>query len=269
MTWERKGTLAEHAQAQTDRPSAFRRGSGLNTPSGERESAPLSTAETDEVWTRGPPRAPIQTEEQQPPRRGFGGRDGSQIATGGLPDAGDWRSQMKSPAVRQGSTEKSPTSSQPTTPQGNRKRLELLPRSTTGSNVPSPLSSPRMNSAPAPKANPFGAARPIDVTAKDREIAEKLEKDRESRIRDKPANSNPFGNPRPAPMSRQGSTSGGPGTPPEAENKEKEGGAGRVANRFDSKAAQVRAQTSFAAAAGKKDDSGVQEVTDKVAEVTV
>ncbi|KAG9128394.1 hypothetical protein FRC07_014808 [Ceratobasidium sp. 392] len=269
MTWERKGTLVEHAQAQTDRPSSFRRGSGFNTPSGERESAPLGSAETDEVWTRGPPRAQVQPEEQ--PRRGvFGGRggDGPQLSTGGLPDAGDWRSQMKSPAVRQGSMEKSPTSSQPTTPQGNRKRLELLPRSTTGSNVASPLSSPRMNSAPAPKANPFGAARPIDVSAKDREIAEKLEKERESRIRDKPAGGNPFGNPRPAPMSRQASTSGGPGTPPEGENKEKEG-SGRAANKFDSKAAQVRSQTSFAAAAGKKDDPSVKEVTDKVAEVTV
>ncbi|KAG9099975.1 hypothetical protein FRC06_004650 [Ceratobasidium sp. 370] len=279
MTWERKGTLAEHPQA--DRPGAFRRGSGLNTPSGDRESVPLSAAETDEVWTRGPPRAAVQAEE--PPRRGmFSGRggDGPQLSTGGPPDAGDWRSQMKSPVVRQGSMDKSPTSSQPTTPQGNRKRLELLPRSTTGSNVPSPLSSPRMNAAPpAAKANPFGAARPIDVSAKDREIAEKLEKEREARARDKPANTSPFGNARPSPMSRQGSRSGGPvartqstprsDSPQEGENKE---GGGRAASKFDSKAAQVRAQTSFAAAAGmggKKEDAGVKDVTDKLAEVTV
>ncbi|QRV74740.1 RNA recognition motif protein [Ceratobasidium sp. AG-Ba] len=278
MTWERKGTLVEHA-AQADRPSNFRRGSGFNTPSGDRESAPLSAAETDEVWTRGPPR---QTDEQQPPRRGaFGGRggDGPQLGTSGLPESGDWRSQMKSPVVRQGSTDKSPTSSQPTTPQGNRKRLELLPRSQTGSNVASPLSSPRMNAAPAAKANPFGAAKPIDVSAKDREVTEKLEKDRESRLQNKPA-SNPFGNARPSPMSRQGSTSGGPAsrtqsTPrdesPAESDKDKEASNARVANKFDAKAAQVRAQTSFAAAAGKKDDSnaGVKEVTDKVAEVSI
>ncbi|KAG8745130.1 hypothetical protein FRC10_008741 [Ceratobasidium sp. 414] len=280
MTWERKGTLVEHVQA--DRPSAFRRGSGFNTPSGDRESAPLGAAETDEVWARGPPRAAAQAEE--PPRRGmFGGRggEGPQLNTGGPPDMGDWRSQMKSPVLRQGSLDKSPTSSQPTTPQGNRKRLELLPRSTTGSNVPSPLSSPRMNATPSvAKANPFGAARPIDVSAKDREIAEKIEKEREARARDKSANANPFGNARPNPMSRQGSTSGVTRTqstprsdsPGEGENKGEEGGGGRAANKFDSKAAQVRAQTSFAAAAGmggKKEDASVKDVTDKIAEVTV
>lgn len=81
-------------------------------------------------------------------------------------------------------------------------------------------------------------------------------------------------------MSRQGSTSGGPPTRTESsprdgspaaegdKEKEKEKEA-RAAAKFDSKAAQVRAQTSFAAAAGKKDDASVKEVTDQVAEVTV
>lgn len=278
MTWERKGTLADHA-TQADRPGAFRRGSGFNTPSGDRDGAPLSAAETDEVWARGPPRVPAQSEEQHPRRGAFGGRggEGPHLGTSGVPDSGDWRSQMKSPAVRQGSTDKSPTTSQPTTPQGNRKRLELLPRSQTGSNVASPLSSPRMNAAPAAKPNPFGAAKPIDVSAKDREIDEKLERERESRQQNK-STGGLFGSARPMPMSRQGSASGGPssrtqsaprdGSPAEGD---KETAAARVANKFDAKAAQVRAQTSFAAAAGKKEDpnAGVKEVTDKISEVTV
>jgi len=178
---------------------------------------------------------------------------------------------MKSPAVRQGSMDKSPTSSQPQTPQANRKRLDLLPRSTAGSNVPSPLSSPRMNAASGSKSNPFGAARPIDVSAKEREIAEKLEKERESRQKEKPL----FGS-RPAPGPNTTSTSTPGSASPGAddkETKEKE----KERNKFDARAAQVRSQTSFAAAAAKRKEDeekekkkdGVDEVGDKLAEVTV
>lgn len=107
MTWERKGTLAD-AAAASERPGTFRRGSGFSTPR-EGDGAP-SAAETEEVWSRGGARAPAVPVGEEPPKRGvFGGRggDGPQAGAGGPPDAGDWRSQMKSPAVRQGSLDKS------------------------------------------------------------------------------------------------------------------------------------------------------------------
>ncbi|KAJ1307430.1 hypothetical protein OPQ81_001532 [Rhizoctonia solani] len=268
LNWERKATPATDTVA-TERPGNFRRGSGFSTPAGDRESAPLSAAETDDVWRRGPPRASIQTEEPPPRRGGFGGRGGEGSASGGLTDAGDWRSQMRSSTGRQASTdEKSPTNSQPQTPQGGRKQLNLLPRSAGGSNVASPLSSPRMANSTAPKANPFGAARPVDVSNREREISEKLEKDRDSRVKEKA----PFG--RPGTGSRRDSASGGPpirtqSTPRDhspAEEDKKE----RPVNKFDAKAAQVRAQTSFAAAAGaKKEEAALNEAADKLGEVTI
>jgi hypothetical protein len=113
--------------------------------------------------------------------------------------------------------------------------------------------------------------RPVDVTSRDREINEKLEKERESRVKDKA----PLGSGWAGPISRQGSTSGGPptrahstprdGSPADDEKKE------RAANKFDSKAAQVRSQTSFAAAAGgnKKEDSAVDKAAEKLAEATI
>lgn len=50
------------------------------------------------------------------------------------------------------------SNSTPPTPQINRKKLELLPRSSTGSTSPSPLSSPKLPSN-VPRPNPFGAAK--------------------------------------------------------------------------------------------------------------
>jgi len=74
-------------------------------------------------------------------------------------------------------SDRSPSSSTPPTPQlGGRKKLELAPRSASGGNsaVESPLASPKMRS------NPFGAARPVDVSARENEVAERLAKDREN-----------------------------------------------------------------------------------------
>lgn len=103
MTWERKGTLVD-AAATSDRPGTFRRSSGFSTP---REGGDASSGD---AWSRGPPRAPATPAGEDGPRRGaFGGRggDGPAASAGGPPDAVDWRSQMKSPAVRQGSMDKS------------------------------------------------------------------------------------------------------------------------------------------------------------------
>ncbi|KAJ7284714.1 hypothetical protein C8J57DRAFT_700523 [Mycena rebaudengoi] len=77
-------------------------------------------------------------------------------------------------------------SSTPPTPQLNRRKLELLPRSGNGSTAPSPLSSPKIGPTPpvsavsAPRSSPFGGARPVDVTSREKEVAERVEKEREA-----------------------------------------------------------------------------------------
>ncbi|KAF9565435.1 hypothetical protein CPC08DRAFT_190477 [Agrocybe pediades] len=97
-----------------------------------------------------------------------------------LADEGDWRSSARSAKPFNART--SPNSSTPPTPQLARKKLELLPRSGSASVSPSPLSSPKMGSTPAtntPKTNPFGGARPVDVSTRDKEVTERLERERE------------------------------------------------------------------------------------------
>jgi len=46
------------------------------------------------------------------------------------------------------------------------------------------LSSPKVGPTPSvsntPRSNPFGAAKPVDVTTREKEVAERLEKDREA-----------------------------------------------------------------------------------------
>ncbi|KAI5988890.1 hypothetical protein EDC04DRAFT_3128313 [Pisolithus marmoratus] len=148
-------------------PLSSRRGSGLSTPDGQ-----PSPADRDEHWSMGS-KFRSSTPDEVPPSR-FGSLRGRHESLQGKDDEGDWRS-------GRARTQGSPTISTPPTPQFSRKKLELLPRSSTSSTTPSPLSSPKMSSNPAvPKANPFGAAKPVDVSSKEREIAVRLDREREA-----------------------------------------------------------------------------------------
>lgn len=93
----------------------------------------------------------------------------------------DWRNApRKGPLpTREGrfGERKSPQSSTPPTPAASRRKLELLPRGNNSPSSPSsPLTSPPPTSATLPhvKSNPFGDAKPIDVSAREKEIEEKL-----------------------------------------------------------------------------------------------
>lgn len=68
-----------------------------------------------------------------------------------------------------------------------RRKLELLPRTASQSTATSPVGSPKASTPSAVRANPFGAAKPIDAAAREREIEEKLARDREERQKDKPS----------------------------------------------------------------------------------
>jgi len=188
-------------------------------------------------------------------------------------------------------------SSTPPTPQMGRRKLELLPRSGNGSTVPSPLSSPKMGPSPSTvttaRSNPFGAARqvflsmpclpqlilesrPVDVSARENEVAQRVEKDREvNRERmTMSRTSSRTGTERP-PISRQPTNSSSvPPTP----SSPKPSQAKSIAPNLS---ANVRPSFSFANAAAhkgnaqekKSDDAdqkdGVNTVADSFGEVTI
>ncbi|KAF6757126.1 hypothetical protein DFP72DRAFT_891753 [Ephemerocybe angulata] len=109
----------------------------------------------------------------------------------------DWRSATRSKGLARSSGPGSPTDSVPSTPQMGRRKLELKPRSGNASVAQTPLSSPKMGSAQptSSKPNPFGAAKPVDVTQREKQVEEKLEKEKErfpvSRTNSRPATERP------------------------------------------------------------------------------
>jgi len=147
-----------------------RKGSGfLNTEN--------ASADKEDTWTIGSKFKPSSTEEGAGSR--FGSLRGKSETTHSAADEGDWRSAPRTrPSAR---SNVSPNDSAPPTPQMSRRKLDLLPRSGNGSASPSPLSSPKMGPTPpaSSRSNPFGAARPVDVSAREKEIAERVEKDRD------------------------------------------------------------------------------------------
>jgi len=105
-----------------------------------------STSGADgDTWTMG---SKFKPSEDTPAPSGGGSRLG--IRQAAPSDEGDWR---RNRPISRGST--SPNQSTPPTPV--RRKLELIPRSTSTSTVVSPLSSP--NPANTTRPNPFGAAK--------------------------------------------------------------------------------------------------------------
>ncbi|KAH8093701.1 hypothetical protein BXZ70DRAFT_948768 [Cristinia sonorae] len=258
-------------------PSFKRRGSGFKSPEGP--PPPSGPADSEETWTIGSKFKPSAPAEGGSPGSRFGslrgrGDMGPPKETPSPPDESpsDWR---RPRAISRNST--SPTSSTPPTPQLARRKLELLPRSSAGSAVPSPLSSPNpANPTSSSRSNPFGAAKPVDVTAKEAAVLEKLERDREQ-TKERVQTS----------MSRTSSRTGtqrgprgetaqaGTATPPVAPASPK-----AESPKPTLAASTVRPSFSFAsAAAGKKDEpaavgnkpkaSDVEGLADQVAEVEV
>jgi len=181
--------------------------------------------------------------------------------------------------------ESTATSSTPPTPQLARRKLELLPRTGTASSTPSPLASPKMSqSSPASRPSPFGSAkfvspgpsrfcalidrlyfRPVDVTAREKVITERLDKEREA-TRERTGQ-----HPMSRSNSRQGADrSGAPRTPAQRGDVSLPPSPGST----QGPAASIRSTFSFAAAAGKRDDSAederkVNDITEQLGEVTI
>lgn len=141
-------------------------------------------ADSVDTWTIGSKFKP--TEEE---RNGRENKTGSIRGRGDMgppkdiPDESDWRSSRPRPPI--GRNNSSPTNSTPPTPQMGRRKLELLPKSGTASGTSSPLSSPKIGptptvSASSTRSNPFGSAKPVDVSTREKEVAERLERERET-----------------------------------------------------------------------------------------
>ncbi|KAG6819591.1 hypothetical protein H0H93_010475 [Arthromyces matolae] len=240
-----------------------RRRSGFSTP-----DAQPSAADAAETWTRGSKfvASPTAPEERYGSLRGRGDMGPPKESPA---DDGDWRAKKSS----------SPASSTPPTPQLSRRKLELLPRSGTPSAAQSPLSSPKMTSASSTgpssaRASPFGAARPIDVASKDKEISDRLDKERETvKLPMSRTNSRQPSERAPPAGTRTPPTSSGASLPAVTTGTASPKTAPR------SLAPSVRPTLSFAnaAAAKKRDEAAgkddkqddVQKITEKVAEVEV
>lgn len=122
-----------------------------------------SRSDTASDWRTGKP----VTGRNNTSRFGFGSADGERRGGGferrepGASEEGfaNWRAGRLSSGGSQGSTE--------------RRKLDLKPRGSTPSGTPT---SPSQGSA---RSNPFGAAKPVDVGQREREIDEKIrEQDR-------------------------------------------------------------------------------------------
>ncbi|KAF8622570.1 hypothetical protein AX15_006918 [Amanita polypyramis BW_CC] len=149
-----------------------RQGSGFSTPPNY-----ASVTDKEEFWSIG---SKFKPSDDVSNTRVGAPRTRSDTRESGV-DEIDWRSSAKPRST--GRNGGSPTISTPPTPQMARRKLELLPRSGNGSSSPSPMSSPKMSPAPssaAARPSPFGAAKPVDVSQRDKEVSDRLEREREA-----------------------------------------------------------------------------------------
>ncbi|KIM84764.1 hypothetical protein PILCRDRAFT_817555 [Piloderma croceum F 1598] len=167
--------------AAPDAEHPKRKTSSFSTPEGQ-----VGPADTEDKWTKGSKFTPSTADDSAGNKFGSGFKGRSDMGpprespTSSVAEESDWRNSARTRPGARNSI--SPSNSTPPTPQLTRRKLELMPRSTSNSASPSPLSSPKMASSSAvlsSRANPFGAARPVDVSSREREVADRLEKDRE------------------------------------------------------------------------------------------
>ncbi|KAI0636185.1 hypothetical protein C8Q77DRAFT_1102013 [Trametes polyzona] len=223
-----------------------------------REPPPVGPADTEDTWHIGSRFKPSASSEGERPGSRFGSlRDAPPPS---VADESDWR---RPRTISRNST--SPNNSTPPTPQMGRRKLELLPRSSssTTSATPSPLASP--NPSNTSRSNPFGAARPVDVTAREAAVEQKIEKEREE-VREKVAHSmsrtsSRTGSQRPTPPA---STVHSPTTPHQEPHKLPPANV-RPAFSFANAAAGKKEAEAAAAAAAAKDD--VSKIAEKIEEV--
>lgn len=165
--WERKGPLSPL-------PPQERQDSRPRTNDGPRTEGFRDRKASPAAWGEG--RAQDAQDGSRPPRREFQERPVVERAPTAAEQDSQWRSKMrpdapasKSPVPSREGSEAPSSPAVASAPVG-RPRLNLAKR--TVSEAPTDLTSPNSVSGDA-KASPFGAARPIDTAAKEKEIEEK------------------------------------------------------------------------------------------------
>ncbi|KAI1144102.1 hypothetical protein F5Y05DRAFT_16852 [Hypoxylon sp. FL0543] len=172
--WERKGPLSP--LPQPERPAGSRESSRPRTHDANRDSFRKDRKASPATWGEGrqegsrPPRE-FKDRPERPERVPTAAELDNQWRTSMKPDR-----QIKSPTESRDGSEAPPspaTSAAGPAAPGGRPRLNLQKR--TVSEAPDAASPGLPPAAGESKASPFGAARPIDTAAKEREIAEKRE----------------------------------------------------------------------------------------------
>ncbi|KAK8076396.1 hypothetical protein PG994_003668 [Apiospora phragmitis] len=173
LSWERRGPLSPLPQAERSesRGSSRARTTDVNRTESlnkERRASPATWGEGRTAEGSRPPRGEFRERPERPDRP-------ERTPTAAELD-NQWRTHMKpdhkSPEQSQHGSEAPSSPAGPAAAPAGRPKLNLAKR--TVSEAPG-VTSPPLASASDPKANPFGAARPIDTAAKEREIAEKKE----------------------------------------------------------------------------------------------
>ena len=169
--WERKGPLTPAAPTSTPAIKNVDRPESHDGPRDRRNSP---------AWGEG-----RSQDGSRPPRKEFVERPVVDRAPTAAEVDNQWRSKMRpdppvappadspTPSVNEPSAPSSPAPAATPAPLASRPRLNLQKR-TVSQAEPSPALS---TGASDPRASPFGAAKPIDTTAKEREIVERREKE--------------------------------------------------------------------------------------------
>lgn len=171
MTWERRGPLSPLAQQETgsgSRDNSRAPAEGLGERSDSRRE---SRRDAPPTWGEG------RTEGSRPPRKEYADRPERPERSERPVTAADkdfqWRERMrpdaeaKSPPPESAEAPSSPVAAAPAPAPVGRPRLNLAKR--TVSEAPDAAS----GAGPDAKASPFGAARPIDTAAREKEIEDK------------------------------------------------------------------------------------------------
>ncbi|KIW03721.1 uncharacterized protein PV09_05030 [Verruconis gallopava] len=158
--WERKGPLSPVPAAAAPQG----RDGGRTREPRERKLSPS--------WGEGTGRSSGSQDGSRPPRREFAPRPPERQPTAAERDT-QWRAKMRPDPPAQ-STSPTPEPSVPSSPAqpappATRPKLNLAKRTVSESQPAEPISTADS------KSSPFGAARPIDTAAREREVAEKRE----------------------------------------------------------------------------------------------
>lgn len=163
--WERKGPLSPAPRPEGQ--GGFREGGRPRDEASERKNSPS--------WGEGQNRGDQSESGSRPPRREFVPRPAVDRQPTAAEADSQWRTKMRPDAPVKSSTP-TPDQSVPSSPAAAPAALASRPKLNLAKRTVSEAQPSEASSATDGKASPFGAARPVDTAAKEREVeAKKLQ----------------------------------------------------------------------------------------------